>query len=105
MAMIVERSMTDNWLSNTYLVAAGPNTDAFLVDAGGPLEPLFDKADEHGLNVTHILLTHHHHDHVAELGDALTKLPRRAGARAPHRARPGHDRRPQPGRRGRRSAA
>ena len=38
MAMIVERSMTDNWLSNTYLVAAGPNSDAFLVDAGGPLD-------------------------------------------------------------------
>jgi hydroxyacylglutathione hydrolase len=75
MAMIVERSMTDNWLSNTYLVAAGPNTDAFLVDAGGPLDPLFAKADEHNLNVTHILLTHHHHDHVAELGDALTRWP------------------------------
>ena len=36
MAMIVERSMSDGWLTNTYLVAAGPNRDAFLVDAGGP---------------------------------------------------------------------
>ena len=59
--------MSDGWLSNTYLVAAEPGGDAFLVDAGGPLEPLFAKADEHGLNVTHVLLTHHHHDHVAEL--------------------------------------
>src|ERR671910_2958312 len=75
MAMIVERSMADGWLSNTYLVAAEPGGDAFLVDAGGPLQPLFDKVDEHGLNVTHILLTHHHHDHVAELGDALAKYP------------------------------
>jgi hydroxyacylglutathione hydrolase len=75
MAMIVERSMNDSWLSNTYLVAAGPNSDAFLVDAGGPLEPLFAKADEHSLNVTHILLTHHHHDHVAELGEALARWP------------------------------
>ena len=73
--MIVERSMTENWLSNTYLVAAGPNTDGFLVDAGGPLDPLFAKADEHGINVTHILLTHHHHDHVAELGQALERWP------------------------------
>jgi hydroxyacylglutathione hydrolase len=73
--MIVERSMNDAWLSNTYLVAAGPNTDAFLVDAGGPMDPLFAKADEHRLNVTHILLTHHHHDHVAALGDALTRWP------------------------------
>ena len=34
--MIVERSMSPDWLSNTYLVAAGPGSDAFLVDAGGP---------------------------------------------------------------------
>jgi glyoxylase-like metal-dependent hydrolase (beta-lactamase superfamily II) len=74
--MIVERSMNDSWLSNTYLVAAGPGTGAFLVDAGGPLDPLFAKADEHGLDVTHILLTHHHGDHVAELGAALERWPR-----------------------------
>jgi glyoxylase-like metal-dependent hydrolase (beta-lactamase superfamily II) len=73
--MIVERSMADQWLSNTYLVAAGPNTDAFLVDAGGPMDRLFAKADEHGLTVTHILLTHHHGDHVAELGAALERWP------------------------------
>src|SRR5215210_813059 len=70
--MILERSMSDPWLSNTYLVAAGPGRDAFFVDAGGPVGPLIAKADEHGLNVTHVLLTHHHHDHVAELG-ALTE--------------------------------
>src|SRR3954451_15673150 len=75
MAMIVERSMSDGWLTNTYLVAAGPNTDAFLVDAGGPLAPLFEKAEEHGLNVTHILLTHHHGDHIEALGDALSRWP------------------------------
>jgi glyoxylase-like metal-dependent hydrolase (beta-lactamase superfamily II) len=73
--MIVERSMTDDWLSNTYLVAGGPGGDAFVVDAGGPMDPLFAKADEHGLTVTHILLTHHHHDHVAELGRALERWP------------------------------
>jgi glyoxylase-like metal-dependent hydrolase (beta-lactamase superfamily II) len=75
MAMIVERSMSDGWLTNTYLVAAGPGSDAFLVDAGGPLEPLFAKVDEHGLNVTHILLTHHHGDHIVDLGKALERWP------------------------------
>ena len=64
--------MNDQWLSNTYLVAAGPDTHAFVVDAGGPVDPLIAKADEHGLDVTHVLLTHHHHDHVAEL-DALKR--------------------------------
>ena len=75
MAMIVERSMSDGLLTNTYLVAAGPNSDAFLVDAGGPLDPLFAKADEHGLNVTHILLTHHHYDHVVDLDQAREQWP------------------------------
>ena len=73
--MIVERSMHPDWLSNTYLVAAGPNAEAFLVDAGGPVAPLVAKAGEHGLDVTHVLLTHHHHDHVAELDKALERWP------------------------------
>jgi hydroxyacylglutathione hydrolase len=69
--MILERSMHPQWLSNTYLVAGGPGADGFLVDAGGPVAPLLEKADERGVTVTHVLLTHHHHDHVAEL-DAVT---------------------------------
>jgi hydroxyacylglutathione hydrolase len=73
--MIVERSMSDGWLSNTYLVAAEPGGDAFFVDAGGPVEPLLAKADELGLTVTHVLLTHHHHDHVAELDKVLERWP------------------------------
>jgi hydroxyacylglutathione hydrolase len=73
--MIVERSMSPDWLSNTYLVAAAENGPALLIDAGGPLDELFAKADEHGLDVTHILLTHHHHDHVAELEKAKERWP------------------------------
>ena len=60
--------MTKDWLSNTYLVAAGPGGDALLIDAGGPTDELF-------LTVTHVLLTHHHGDHVAELGEALERWP------------------------------
>ena len=73
--MILERSMNDQWLSNTYLVAPAPGGDALLVDAGGPMDPLFAKADEHGLTVTHVLLTHHHHDHVAELDAVKRRWP------------------------------
>ena len=69
--MIIERAMTPDWLSNTYLVAAGPGGDALLVDAGGPADELFAKADEHDLAVTHVLLTHHHGDHVAALGTVM----------------------------------
>jgi hydroxyacylglutathione hydrolase len=87
--MIVERSMSPDWLSNTYLVAAQPGGDAFLVDAGGPVEPLLEKADEHGLDVTHVLLTHHHHDHVAELGKVLQRWPGAAVLAHPDEAVPG----------------
>ncbi len=67
--------MSPGWLSNTYLVAAEAGGDAFLVDAGGPVAPLRAKADELGLTLTHVLLTHHHHDHVAALGEVLERWP------------------------------
>src|SRR5215213_7029057 len=73
--MIIERAMTQDWLSNTYLVAAADGGDALLIDAGGPMDELIAKADEHGLTVTHVLLTHHHGDHVADLGKALERWP------------------------------
>jgi hydroxyacylglutathione hydrolase len=87
--MIVERSMSPDWLSNTYLVAAAPGGDAFVVDAGGPVAPLIEKADEHGLDVTHVLLTHHHHDHVAELGKVLERWPAAAVLAHPQETVPG----------------
>jgi hydroxyacylglutathione hydrolase len=73
--MIVERSMHPDWLSNTYLVASGPGSEAFFVDAGGPVEPLLAKADEHSLDVTHVFITHHHHDHVAEIDKVVARWP------------------------------
>jgi hydroxyacylglutathione hydrolase len=73
--MIVERSMHPDWLSNTYLVAAAPGGDGFLVDAGGPVRPLLDKAEADDIAITHVLLTHHHHDHVAELAAVTTRHP------------------------------
>ncbi|MBI5103870.1 MAG: MBL fold metallo-hydrolase [Solirubrobacterales bacterium] len=65
--MILERAMNDRFLSNTYLVAGEPGGEAFFVDAGGPIEPLVDAARRHDLTPTHVLLTHHHHDHVSEI--------------------------------------
>ncbi len=73
--MIVERSMHPDWLSNTYLVAAAPGGDGFLVDAGGPVRPLLERAEVDGTTVTHVLLTHHHHDHVAELAAVTNRFP------------------------------
>ncbi len=73
--MLIERSMSDGFLTNTYLVAAASGGPGFLVDAGGPMEPLFAAADRESVDVTHLLLTHHHHDHVCELGAVKARCP------------------------------
>jgi len=59
--------MHDDWLSNTYLVADELGGSAVLIDAGGPIAPLLDEMRRGQFTLTHVLLTHHHHDHVAEL--------------------------------------
>jgi glyoxylase-like metal-dependent hydrolase (beta-lactamase superfamily II) len=66
--VIVERSMHEQFLSNTYLVADVPGGTAVMLDAGGPVAPLLDRVEADGLTLSHVLLTHRHHDHVAELG-------------------------------------
>jgi hydroxyacylglutathione hydrolase len=64
--VIIERSMNDSWLSNTYLVADEEGGSAIVIDAGGPCAPLLATAKRLGVDVRALLLTHHHHDHVAE---------------------------------------
>jgi hydroxyacylglutathione hydrolase len=73
--VIVERSMSDPWLSNTYLVADEQGADAVIIDAGGPVEPLLAVIDRMRYRLTHVLLTHHHHDHIAELDVILERHP------------------------------
>ena len=59
--------MNEQFLSNTYLVSDEAG-GGFFVDAGGPVEPLIEAAEREGITPTHVLLTHHHYDHVSELG-------------------------------------
>ena len=73
--MILERSMHPQFLSNTYLVAAQEGGEAFFVDAGGPMQPLFDAVQRYDLKPTHVLLTHHHFDHVSEVPQILERWP------------------------------
>ncbi|MBV9836484.1 MAG: MBL fold metallo-hydrolase [Solirubrobacterales bacterium] len=73
--MIVERSMHDQWLSNTYVVADELGGHAVMIDAGGPVAPLLDVLHRGQLTLTHVLLTHHHHDHVAELDAVRERHP------------------------------
>jgi hydroxyacylglutathione hydrolase len=72
--VILERAMNDDFLSNTYLVGEEGGA-GFFVDAGGPVAPLLAKAHEHGIGVTHVLLTHHHWDHVSQLAEILEAFP------------------------------
>ena len=58
--------MQDDWLSNTYLVGDEEGGTAVVIDAGGPCAPLVEAAERLGLDVQMLLLTHHHHDHVAD---------------------------------------
>ncbi len=74
-SMIVERSMNEQFLSNTYLVADGEGGPGFFVDAGGPVAPLAQAAERLGVQPTHVLLTHHHFDHVSELGALRRRWP------------------------------
>jgi glyoxylase-like metal-dependent hydrolase (beta-lactamase superfamily II) len=69
--VIVERSMHPGWLSNTYLVLDRPGGRGVFIDSGGPVEPLLDAMERHDARVEHLLLTHHHSDHVA--GNATLK--------------------------------
>jgi len=73
--MIVERSMSDSWLSNTYVVADELGGHAVMIDAGGPVAPLLEYLQRGQLTLTHVLLTHHHHDHVAELDTVRERFP------------------------------
>ncbi len=63
--MIIEKTMNRSYLSNTYLVGDEPGGHAVLIDTGGPVGPILDKIAEHRLQLTHVLCTHHHIDHVA----------------------------------------
>jgi len=66
MQPIVERSMHPGYLSNAYLVADEPGGTAVIIDSGAPSEPLTDAVERHGVTPTHLLLTHHHGDHVEQ---------------------------------------
>jgi glyoxylase-like metal-dependent hydrolase (beta-lactamase superfamily II) len=73
--VIIERSMREDFLSNTYLVADEQGAHAVMIDAGGPVGPLLDVLERMRFELTHVLLTHHHFDHVQELDRVLERYP------------------------------
>jgi hydroxyacylglutathione hydrolase len=73
--MIIERTMSDGFLTNNYVVADHPGGSAVMIDAGGPVGPLLDFLGRGQLTLTHVLLTHHHGDHVSALDEVLESHP------------------------------
>jgi hydroxyacylglutathione hydrolase len=67
--------MNDDFLSNTYLVADELGAHAVMIDAGGPVAPLLEVLERMRLTLTHVLLTHHHHDHISELAQVRERYP------------------------------
>ncbi len=72
--MIVERTENPQWLSNAYLVADEESGKGVLIDGNDMLDPLLDRAEQDGIEITHILITHPHVDHVAGLAAAQERL-------------------------------
>jgi hydroxyacylglutathione hydrolase len=53
-----------DWLSNAYLIVDEPSGKGVLVDSNSVTDPLVEWAEREGTEITHVLLTHHHYDHV-----------------------------------------
>ena len=72
--MIVERTENPQWLSNAYLVADEAGGKGVLIDGNDDLGPLLERAEQDGIEITHILITHPHGDHIAGLAAAQEQL-------------------------------
>jgi hydroxyacylglutathione hydrolase len=72
--VIVERTENPTWLSNAYLVADEAGGKGVLIDGNDDLGPLLERAAQDGIEITHILVTHPHPDHIAGLEAARRQL-------------------------------
>ena len=62
--MLLQRVEQAEWLSNAYLIIDEPGGNGVLVDSNSVTDPLCEFAEREGVEITHVLLTHHHYDHV-----------------------------------------
>ncbi len=72
--MIIERTENPQWLSNAYLVADREGGKGVLIDGNDDLGPLLELAAREQIEITHILITHPHADHIAGLSAAREQL-------------------------------
>jgi glyoxylase-like metal-dependent hydrolase (beta-lactamase superfamily II) len=60
----VLRAEHPDWVSNTYLLINGATRQGVLIDGNGVGRPLIERIQSDGIEVSAVLLTHHHMDHV-----------------------------------------
>jgi glyoxylase-like metal-dependent hydrolase (beta-lactamase superfamily II) len=72
--MILESAAVGPFFKNGYVVGCERTKKAVFIDPGDEVEQLLDVVRSHGLQVTHILLTHAHVDHVSGVAEAKRAL-------------------------------
>ena len=65
--MILQRMPIGVYAANCYLIGCEETKEAMVVDPGGEPEEIIKKANELGLNIKYIVLTHAHGDHIGGL--------------------------------------
>ena len=74
MRMILESAAVGPFFKNGYVVGCERTKTAIFIDPGDEVEQLLDVIRSHELQVTHILLTHAHVDHVSGVAEAKRAL-------------------------------
>jgi glyoxylase-like metal-dependent hydrolase (beta-lactamase superfamily II) len=72
--MIIQRVEHPDWLSNAYLVVDEPGGHGVLVDGNGVIDPLLERVEREGTRITHVLVTHHHADHVVDVEETAERF-------------------------------
>jgi len=57
------------WKQNTYIITHKKSLNSIVIDPGDNAESIIHEIDDQGARLTHILLTHPHHDHVGAVSE------------------------------------
>jgi hydroxyacylglutathione hydrolase len=72
--MILESAAVGPFFKNGYIIGCERTRQAVFIDPGDEVEQLLSFIDAERLQITHILLTHAHVDHVSGVAAAKSKL-------------------------------